>query len=751
MNSPITQTASWTLQYQLTMATNLGTTSPAVGTHWYNAGTVVPISATAPVANPGEQYLFNGWTGTGTISYTGTNNPAQVTMNSPITQTASWILRFSITATAYGPGSVTPAGVTWVTLNGSQGYSITPNLGANIDSVLIDGVNQGVQTVWNFTNVTSSHTITGYFSWDSLSITATAYGPGSVTPAGVTWLSYGSNQSYAITPNVGAHIDSVVVDGVNVGVQTNWDFINVTVNHTIVGYFSLDTFSITATAYGPGSVTPAGVTWVSYGGSQGYTITPNIGASIDSVLIDGVNQGVQTVWNFTNVQANHTIAGFFSLDSFTITSSTGPNGTISPLGITRVIAGGSQAYIMTPDPGYAVLDVLVDGSSVGPASNYTFTNVQANHTIHVTYALIYRDVGIVSIPAPGASVPVCTPFNPTVEVYNYTFPVAVEHCTVDIYIWRYPIQIDSLCHISANLTDSILVYSGSVAVDVNSGSNNVQFPSWHPIWTDLTWLGSPTYHFIHSSVRMTADQNPDNNDYYKQFNVGGINNDLQVNGAALLLGSTVVNDDTIRTGTSYNTMSAVSNNAPSGRLTFRSRFKITRVKTGQTVYSRYLDRTLNPMTYSCLSYSSGWVPQDTGWYKITTWIETRPGVDVTPDNNSFERYYYATYLTSGPSDNIQGEATLTETYALFANHPNPFANMTQIRWQIPVASRVMISIYDATGRVVKTLVNGEHNAGIYSSGWNRTDERGQKVAAGIYFYEMKTENFTQRRKMILTQ
>jgi len=108
MNSAITETASWTHQYQLTMVTNFGTTTPAVGSTWYNAGATVTISATAPSAGAEERYVWNGWTGTGTGSYTGPNNPATnaVTMNAPITETASWTHQWQITVTASPSGAI---------------------------------------------------------------------------------------------------------------------------------------------------------------------------------------------------------------------------------------------------------------------------------------------------------------------------------------------------------------------------------------------------------------------------------------------------------------------------------------------------------------------------------------------------------------------------------------------------------------------------------------------------------------------
>ena len=83
-----TYTATFTTQYYLTMITGTGgTVSPASG--WKNSGTPISISAT-PTNNTLVSYNFNGWSGTGTESYSGTNNPASITMNSPITETASF-------------------------------------------------------------------------------------------------------------------------------------------------------------------------------------------------------------------------------------------------------------------------------------------------------------------------------------------------------------------------------------------------------------------------------------------------------------------------------------------------------------------------------------------------------------------------------------------------------------------------------------------------------------------------------------
>jgi hypothetical protein len=70
----------------------------------------------------------------------------------------------------------------------------------------------------------------------------------------------------------------------------------------------------------------------------------------------------------------------------TISASAGANGSISPSGSVSVPYGSSQAFAITPNTGYHVASVLVDGSSVGAVTSYTFTNVTTNHTISASFA-----------------------------------------------------------------------------------------------------------------------------------------------------------------------------------------------------------------------------------------------------------------------------------------------------------------------------------------------------------------------------
>ena len=205
-------------------------------------------------------------------------------------------------------------------------------VGVDGDSLVVDGVNLGSQTTYTFSNVTANHTIAAYFSVDVFTITASANGNGSVTPAGVTNVNYDGSQAYTIAANVGHHLDSVLVDGVNQGAVTSYTFSNVVANHTIEAFFSIDVFTVTASVSGNGSLTPAGLTNVNYDGSQAYTIAANIGHHVDSVLVDGVNQGAITSHTFSNVVVNHAIEAFFSIKMTVAPHSAAFPAAIMPLG-----------------------------------------------------------------------------------------------------------------------------------------------------------------------------------------------------------------------------------------------------------------------------------------------------------------------------------------------------------------------------------------------------------------------------------
>lgn len=86
---------------------------------------------------------------------------------------------------------------------------------------------------------------------------------------------------------------------------------------------------------------------------------------------------------------------------------------------------------------------------------------------------------------------------------------------------------------------------------------------------------------------------------------------------------------------------------------------------------------------------------------------------------------------------------------VWQNYPNPFNPETTIEFGIKENSNVLIEIYNIKGQKVKTLINGFREAGYHSVIWNGKDNSGKPVASGLYFYRMRTDNYSKIRKMIL--
>jgi len=221
----------------------------------------------------------------------------------------------------------------------------------------------------------------------SHTITATAGSGGSIAPSGAVLVADGADTTFTITPNACFQIADVLVDGVSVGAVPNYTFTNVTADHTIHATFTAGSSTITATADPGGSISPQGSVSVSCGADTTFTITPDSCHLIADVLVDGVSAGAVTTYTFTDVTTSHTIHASFAPITYTITATSGINGTITPSGSVVANCGTNSSFTITPNTCFQVANVLVDGVSVGAVPSYTFTNVTANHTIHATFSI----------------------------------------------------------------------------------------------------------------------------------------------------------------------------------------------------------------------------------------------------------------------------------------------------------------------------------------------------------------------------
>ena len=92
---------------------------------------------------------------------------------------------------------------------------------------------------------------------------------------------------------------------------------------------------------------------------------------------------------------------------------------------------------------------------------------------------------------------------------------------------------------------------------------------------------------------------------------------------------------------------------------------------------------------------------------------------------------------------------IPSSFALHGNYPNPFNPITQIRFDLPYRNDVNINIYNMLGQKVKVFSMPKAPDRTHALTWNATNQNGQPLSAGVYLYQMISEDFIKTRKMVL--
>ena len=172
------------------------------------------------------------------------------------------------------------------------------------------------------------------------------------------------------------------------GSPTLWD----------VGAFTtyISVWTVTTTAGAHGAVTPNGAVSVNDGDNKSFDIFPGIGYEIDEILLDSAPQIVANPFTVVNVTADMTLDVTFKLQTLTVTASAGANGSVAPSGATPVTYGDGYQLDITPDTGYEIDEILLDGAPQTVANPYIVPSVEANHTVVVSFKLQTKYVTISS-------------------------------------------------------------------------------------------------------------------------------------------------------------------------------------------------------------------------------------------------------------------------------------------------------------------------------------------------------------------
>lgn len=283
-------------------------------------------------------------------------------------------------------------------------------------------------------------------------IAATATEGGSISPNGEITVIHGSDASFSFASDYGYALSQVLINGVNVpeAVETgSYTFENVMSDQAIEAVFQLSEYTIVVSAGNGGAISPSGNVGVNHGDTRTFTITPDGGYDIAQVLVDGVNKPAavsQGTYTFADIAEDHTIEALFVIRTYTITAMAEENGSISPDGETNVNHGDSQVYTITPNTGYKIAKVLVDGinnEAAVASGSYEFADVTEDHNIKAQFEK--QTYTIIASAGEGGTI---TPAGETTVLYGGSV--------------FYSMKADDGYKITKVLVDGNEVYNGSV-------------------------------------------------------------------------------------------------------------------------------------------------------------------------------------------------------------------------------------------------------------------------------------------------
>ena len=312
---------------------------------------------------------------------------------------------FTITATNNDVlmGTISYLGAKTWSCGDDPTYYIDPMPGYRIVTVKVDGVNVPAAVTsgsYKFNDLDADHTIAVVF--ELIPVYLIQFGPQDATgkvypdpvqfPGAMYYIQVPEGTAsvkFFIDAEDGYEIDKVLVDGYNIPasvISGTYTFNNINKSHTITATFKPIMFTINATATNGGKITPSGAVQAPKYSTPTFTATADAGYHLVDVLVDGSPES--NPYTFPSVVDNHTIHAIFAINTYKITPTAGPNGTISPNTVQTVNHGSNKTFNFTPATGYKVNQVIVDGTPIpgaADAGSYTFYNVTGDHNISVTF------------------------------------------------------------------------------------------------------------------------------------------------------------------------------------------------------------------------------------------------------------------------------------------------------------------------------------------------------------------------------
>jgi len=399
-------------QYTLTVNLVGGGTGTVTSTP---AGISCGSSCTSPYANgslidlnavPASGSQFNGWTGGG-CSGTGV---CQVTLTTSKLVSANFSTNMPlITISGGAGGTISPTGSLSVAYGTNQPFTVTPNAGY---SAAVSGTCGGSLVATTFTTnpIVGPCTVTASFTPILYTVTPSAGTGGSISPSLPQTMNYNAVVSFAATANAGYSLASV--NGCSGSLIGNMFTTGaITSDCTVTASFTLNSYAVTPSSVGNGSMFPTIPQMVSYNGTTSFSVMPSTGYHVSAATGCGGSL-TGTTYTTGNIVSNCTVTTTYATDTFTVSPSAGPNGSISPNSAQSIDYNQGTNFTITPLAGYHI--ALVSGcSGTLTGTSYSTGPITADCTVSASFA-----IDTISVTPAAAANGILSPNTPQTVNYN---------------------------------------------------------------------------------------------------------------------------------------------------------------------------------------------------------------------------------------------------------------------------------------------------------------------------------------------
>lgn len=410
-------------------------------------------------------------------------------------------------------GIISPAETLVLPAGSNQSFTVTSNTNYEITGIHVNGVRLAPEPVgglfpppplteYTFTIENLQENTLLEISFSRLAptfyyIDAKAGVNGTIDPVGSIQVASGNNMTFNIIPNAGYIIADVIVNDTSVGPVSSYTFTNIQSHQFIEAKFRLPgpSITVTASAREGGSISPVGITHVDAGESVTYTITAGGGNTITDLIVNGESV-LPTSWapltkyqhTISNIQTDSTIEAVFNVSKpvyHDIAITTGPNGTASPIGIMSVRDGRSLDIYITPDVGYRIDQLTVDGQAAPVSGNvFTLENIRKRRDVHITFS--YATTFIINSMAGANGSITPSGYSSVAPGHNFTFMVkadsgyVIKDVTVDGVSVIPDTSFDSQAGIYIATEFSHTIYNVNADTEINAVFGTAGPEPWYP-------------------------------------------------------------------------------------------------------------------------------------------------------------------------------------------------------------------------------------------------------------------------------